>query len=110
MGIILLHSRFWDWSSHEAETKGLPMLFIEPTTTVYGPGGRSIRLDPNPLSMFIFNEIPADSKNRIEANFETWKRTYRYPRRVASDLTWDEPNITEDYDALNECVQSSFSW
>ena len=88
------------------------MLFIEPTTTVYGPGGKNIRLDPNPLSMFIFNEIPADPPNptdpTIKVSFATWKRTYRWAKVPPGGNIQDESTITEDYDTLNKCVYTSY--
>lgn len=88
------------------------MLFIEPTTTVYGPGDRSIRLDPNPLSMFIFNEIPANPPNptdpSITVSFATWKRTYRWAKVPPGQSIQNEDVITEDYEMLNKCVYAPY--
>lgn len=79
---------------------------MEPVTSVLGPAGGQIFLDPNPLSQFIFNEIPADAPRPPHVNvaFQVWKRTYRWATAPpGADLT-DDKNITEDYDKLNRCA------
>lgn len=83
------------------------MLFMEPVSNVLGPAGTTIRLDPNPLSQFILNEIPADSRDvpTAGAYFAEWKRTYRWAKPATPGvLPIDPQNIVEDYDKLNKWV------
>lgn len=83
------------------------MLFIDPVSNVLGPAGTTIRLDPNPLSQFILNGIPADSRDvpTAGAYFAEWKRTYRWATPATPGvLPIDPQNIVEDYDKLNKWV------
>ncbi|KAH7930607.1 Di-copper centre-containing protein [Leucogyrophana mollusca] len=74
---------YWDWAEIEVATTGVPSVLICKEVEITVNGGATSPV-PNPLSTYVFSEIPPDfedeynSDTNATAYFSTWGQTYRH--------------------------------